>query len=52
MVGTVMSGKFSLGKELYAIIPANEINIVIKYTVILLSMAQLEGLNSLILSNI
>ena len=30
IVGTVMSGKFSLGKELYAIIPAMVIKMVIK----------------------
>ena len=47
MVGTTISGNCSLGKVLNLVIPYNEISMVIIYTAVLLSIAQLVGLNCL-----
>ena len=47
IVGTTISGNCSLGNVLNLFKPYNEIIIVIIYTAVLLSTAQLVGLNSL-----
>jgi hypothetical protein len=47
IVGTTISGNCSLGKVVNLFKPYNEIKMVITYTAVLLSMAQLVGLNSL-----
>ena len=47
MVGTTISGNCSLGSVLNLVKPYSEINMVIIYTAVRLSTAQLVGLNCL-----